>query len=129
MISGDVMTLRTRFVTEWQNGVATVFDNQPNEQLSDDQPFVRFSVRPGVETRASFSSDVQLGRVIVSVFVPRQQGAKPAYDLADEAAAIFRQWRSPDYQLHCTSPEISTDDSDPQWFRVDVNTPWRSYRA
>ncbi len=128
MLVDDIDTLRTRFRAQWGNTAPVVFDNAPNVSQDVTQPYVRFVVRPGVQRRDSFgtgSRHSQLGRVVLTAYVPKQAGAKGAYELADTFSAIFRNWRSADYTLTCTTPEVSTLDG-AEWFEVQVSVPWES---
>lgn len=124
MRADNATTLRTRFVEQWRDDVPAIYDNQPITGIDPKRPYARLAIRFGVEVRDGFSSARQLGRVIVSVFVPKEHGDIPAYQLADEAASIFRNWSSSDFSIRCETPQTTVDVSDPDWFRVDVSTPW-----
>jgi len=128
-LSSISTTLRTRFLDQWLDPVVTVFDNAEAVEIDGAEPFVRFAIRFADERRLSTGANALhsvIGRVWLQVFVPNQEGTAMALDLADAFAAIFRNWRSLDGSVTCSSPSIDTVPSNDGWHQVNVSIPFEA---
>lgn len=129
----DLDRLTNRFVTRWAALGRTEpvgYDNAPPENRSG--AWVRFSVRPGASERTSYTIGqtriLQLGRVVIQVFVPRGVGTALASEIADDAASIFRLWKSSEAELRTFEPELTvvpTRDDD-EFFQINVSVRYES---
>jgi hypothetical protein len=114
-------------------GVTMVYAGQPNVDLDPTKPFIRFTLGPIDTERESFSASGReraYGRVYIDVFVPRQSGDALLYDLADQCAAAFRnwRWRSGEDGLDCKTPS-TTITEEPDWLRAKISVKWESIHS
>jgi len=137
-ISQDIDTLHARFAAQWaalRPTVAVIYDNAPATAVAPVGTYVRFTVRPGASQRQSFGTasirHKQLGRVYVQIMTPKATGTGLATAIADDAANIFRLWKSSDGFLLCFEPEMSTipanDTND--YHVVTISVPYEADRT
>lgn len=128
----DFAALRERFVTEWDDEIATFFANEEAEDPDESEPYVRFSVNPG--NRAPYLGgsdpmDSQLGRIWLQIFMPKNRGTVEAYDLADRFIAIFKGWRSDDDAIRIyQSDTMQQPSGENGTYQVNVSIAYESLR-
>lgn len=128
----DFAALRERFVTEWDDEIATFFANEEAEDPDESEPYVRFSVNPG--NRAPYLSGddpvfSQLGRIWLQIFMPKNRGTVEAYDLADQFIAIFNGWKSADGAIRIyQSDTMQQPSGENGTYQVNVSIAYESLR-
>lgn len=135
----DLQALRTRFNEEWDaDAITTVFANAgamggEAVDVVQDEPFVRFTISPGSNFLTYGDGEnglyTQLGRAILQVFTPRDEGITTAYEIAETFASIFRYWKSDDGCLRVLDYDITSNPSgEDGFFQVNVSVRWESLR-
>ena len=135
-ITQDITELTARFVARWnvlRSTVPVIYDNQPAVTIDPNVIHVRFTVRPGATQRQSMGiSSIrhkQLGRVYIQIMTPKGKGTATSQALADDAANIFRLWRSADQMLQVFEPEITTlPASDDDYHVITVQARYEAIR-
>jgi hypothetical protein len=126
----ELNTLTARFNTQFSASQPTVSIAWPNIEFTPTtgSPWVRFSLRSADASQVGFGSsavrDRFLGTVFVQVFTPIDQGASPALQIADDAAAALRRYSTTG--LFTRTPLIQaigpTGDG---WYQVNVSVPYQ----
>ena len=109
--STDIELLRKHMASQWTDkSVPLLYDNG-KAGATPPAKFIRFAVRPGMETKTNLGNDrhrvVREGRVWVHVAIPIGEADATAWTIADRVTAIFANWTSPDGALRCGP--ITTD--------------------
>jgi hypothetical protein len=105
-----VAAIRSRFDTEWAVSNSTVPVSWENEHSQyTTPPFVHVQIRFGASRIATLGGDSnniyrQSGEVIIRIFETSAYGTDRVRDLADDAAGIFRGWRSSDLRFYTSAP-------------------------
>lgn len=126
---GEFEALAGVFETGWANQTPIAWENldfSPPDPMSS---WVRFSVLSGEAFYASIGAPGNNvirhpGLIVVQVFVPLNAGALLTLDLADDAAGIFRDYRSGG--VRCSPPWVTTirPSARDGWHQVNVNIPF-----
>lgn len=76
-------------------------ENQPDEELDETKPWVRWTITPGESkiTQVSPALFTSLGTATLQIFVPKGKGTGAAIDIKEVFQNSFRQWRSTDKAL------------------------------
>lgn len=124
------------FSTNWGTTTPIRYDNVPF--TPPQTAWVSIETWPGNSSKASLGNSLQLrrslGTVFISVYTPIGDGSKPARDLADQVAAIFRDkqvsgitFQEPDmgrvgeiYYAATGSGVVGTT----QWYQAKVAVPF-----
>jgi len=119
--------IRTKFDTDWTaaNPTVPVYWENENNELPSDQPFVHVSIRYGAARIATIGGDGsnvhrQSGEVIIRVFEISTYGMERARDYADDAATIFRGYRSGDLHFYTAALAGSPDELDGNVISITV---------
>lgn len=105
--------LRSHFIDNWPEDVITVFDNQPNIEIDDNETFCRFSIQSGSSDFHGRYGDKPLfktlGRLYLQILIPDQKGVKEANNLADTFADILRNktFSETGLTIYTYTPELS----------------------
>lgn len=124
----DLQAIRARFNEAWDSTIQTVFDNAPEEQIDFTRPFVRFGVNPNQTERETFGTEgvhSRNGIIWLQILVPKAEGAKMAYDLADSFTGVFRNWRAAGMDLACGVEDMRQVPNN-EHFQVNVMVPYQS---
>lgn len=134
----DASALQSHFALQWgiiNPGVPIYFENGPAAAPPQAGHWARFAVQPAALQPVSFGATQRRyegsGRVEIQIFAPRGIGTLERDSLADEAAAIFRNWRSADGAVECKlGAELSTPPADEReaWSMRRVSIPYLSRR-
>lgn len=123
----DIETLRKRFASAWTAyGEKTVTVLYDNDRAGSTPPakFISFSVRPSGQEDAALGGELSrthtFGRIWMQIAIPVGDASNDAWKLADKAQAIFRRWRSPEYDLSCGTSETRVV-NDAKHYIVNVN--------
>lgn len=137
-MSQDAATIQQRFAQEWPTLNPTVpvaYENAAASIPPENEHWLRFAIVPSAVAPSSFGPSIRryeaVGRIEIQVFAPRGSGTALRDALADEAAAIFRNWRSPDGAVECkVGAELSTPPADEReaWSMRRVSIPYLSRR-
>ncbi len=134
-LKADADALTDRFRVQWtalRPTVPVAWDNAPAIDPQPTAAFVRFAVRQGDVRRGHIGSGVgpyeAIGRVIVQVFAPKNDGTSLADALADDVLTIFRRWRSSDGAVRVDNGEVAAIPGDANWHQVNVSLPYVSWR-
>ena len=86
------IAIEDKFKTSWGTTTPISYDNLPFDVPLTN--WVRLEVWDGDATKASLGTGVQLrrssGTVFITIYSVLSQGSKPARDLADQVATVFR---------------------------------------
>lgn len=132
----DLDIIRGRFLSQWSApNVTTLMAEQPEQTISPSVTFVRFSILPDETVRMSGGPGGKIatyGMVWLQIFLPKGRGTKDAYVLADQFAAIFREWASPTgpvtvkFKLEQVTAQPSGT-TEKEYFSVKVVVPYTSW--
>lgn len=132
---GDaVAAIKSRLTTQWaalgHSAVTIVWPNDPVPTIDPPASVIHAAVTGGPERVAAFGGPNQnryrqFGELIIRILVPSDSGADAARNLADDAATIFRGWRSGDLMFFGVGNSAGSNfDRDGDWFEVDVICPF-----
>ncbi len=134
----DVAALQSHFALQWSilnPDTVVYFENSPAAPPPENAHWLRFAVQPSSFLPVSFGTSQRryegAGRVEIQIFAPRGAGTALRDTLADEAAGIFRNWRSGDGAVECNrGAELSTPPADEReaWSMRRVSIPYLSRR-
>lgn len=118
--------IKNRLNTQWGASTPVAWPNVAFKPVTD-QAWIRLTIKDGpchrVELGAGQIHERGGGTIYVQVFVPEGKGTSPALTLADQIAAIFREWTYDN--IACRTPSIRDFGSDGNgWYQVNVETPF-----
>ena len=122
---GSIARQRFQTQVEVPESLKVVYDNAPDPHL-DDQPWARFTVRPGasrlleVGARPAYRT---IGSVIAQLFHPVETGDGPGLELADVVALAFR--RITVSGLRFLVPSVQNVGRSDKWWQVNVTCPFQ----
>lgn len=108
-------------------------DNDVLLNLSENETWVRFTVRPGASFHVAGDSEqgmlLQQGRIWLQVFAPRNSGDGEPLAILDEFARLFRHVKLDDGDLRVFTADIDTNTAvDDGWFMMTASIPYESMR-
>lgn len=123
--------LRTRFSTQYALGTNHPVA-YPNAEFTQpvDSPWLRFVVQDTEARQASMGDPGNNfyrhpGLVTVMIFTPLNQGDAEALQIADEVAAIFRNWQDPTTRVFFRRPPyVRRVGAESKWYHVNVLCPF-----
>lgn len=76
-------------------------ENQPDEELDETAPSVRWTITPGESKLTAISPPLftSLGIATLQIFVPKGKGTGACIDIKEAFETAFREWRSTDKRL------------------------------
>jgi hypothetical protein len=137
MMIEDIEALRTKLfesVGMAYPAMTIVTDNQPEDDVSSDEIWCRFVVRPGTKQVAEGGDTkryYQFGIATLQIMVPKSTGDGAGYDVADECDHAFRDWRTDDKALtvYQTGYQVFPSRDDDPFFTINFQILYRSLRA
>ena len=118
-----ISTIKARFDSMWaslHNDIGVKWVNAISSQPPV-YPFVHASIRFGIADKAGWSVQRQSGEVLLRIFVEAGTEDTVINDLCDEAAGIFRFWRSDGLVFFASAPLDDGDDvQDGNFYQRDV---------
>jgi hypothetical protein len=106
--------IRTRFNTVWASRIPVEYPNVVFNLPAPPSPWCRLSIQSGDTARMTIGAGTNnyrtVGLIYVCIFVPDNSGDSVAFQRADEAAAIFRDWGGATVQ--CRTPRVKEIGSD-----------------
>lgn len=128
-IAADRTALRTHFVTGWGTTSPVIYENQPVTDIDMTTAYVRFGIQSADTVRETFGQNginARHGMVWLQVIVPLGDATATAYALADQFAALFRNFRASGIDLLCTTETIRNV---PQkdYYQLNVTVPYLSF--
>jgi hypothetical protein len=125
--------IESEFKAYWDangGGVPIEWDGVPFEQPSA-KKWVRVVILPGQGVQASIGSrklEKQPGVAVVSVFIEKNTGAKPAYDLADKAgeALRYKQLTDGTVTVSMEAPFVTRGNPADAFFTINLNVPYEA---
>ena len=132
--SAERASIEQRWATQWVTGspsaarTPTAYENVPYEPI-EGTSWVRITILNG-EGRQLSMGDVgnnthrYAGVIALQIFTPAGAGSDAGKELADLAAAVFRNQRFD--SIYCRVPYISGTSIEGQWHQTNINVPfWR----
>lgn len=104
-------------------------ENQPDENVDEKKPWVRWTLNPGDSQQTGISPAIytSLGTATLQVFVPKGRGTGEAQDIKEVFETAFRGWRSDDQRLRIYKMS-STKGPDKDYHQVNVTIFYESRR-
>jgi hypothetical protein len=126
--------IRDQWETQWaalgRSAVTTLWPNEQGSSQTPDAPFARLSWRFGSARIAKVGGGSgnnvqrQSGEVIVSLFEAQSYGEETRIRaLADDAATIFRTFRSGDLRFYAAFP-VGEGQVNGNYYQIDVLAPF-----
>ena len=125
--AGERNAIVGRFNSHWNARTPVAWPNW-GFTVPDRGAWVRLAILNGDATQRSIGNPGanvhrHVGVITVQVFVPIDSGTHTARDLADDAAAIFRNQRFDG--IRCDVPSVREVGPDDIWFQVNMSCPFR----
>lgn len=132
----DIDALRTHFRanmgTIGLKADQVIMANQPGANADEKQPWAQFQITPGAAEEQGFDTHVrvlQTGFIMLQVYVPKGQGSKVGYEIAEEFRKMWFKWRNRSdtgYVLTKVGyPRLVSNDD---FFQINVFVPYDSVR-
>jgi hypothetical protein len=105
--------------------------NQPDEDIDETKPWVRFTIEAGSSDQATtglYHAYNQLGVAYLQVFAPKGSGMKKASSIRDQFAGAFRNWSSDDGHCHTYKLSYQTIEQ-ATYAQINVTVYWESRRT
>jgi hypothetical protein len=120
-------TIRERFNSLWEAQHPDVRITWGNVGFNPDNhtSWVRLTIQDGEARQVSMGFPKlfrNTGVIFVQVFTPSGVGPDPALKLADDAAAIFRNFKQDG--VTCRAPSIRDSRQDGRWYQVVLQVPF-----
>lgn len=117
----------SRFEAHWASRTPLAWPNR-GFAVPPEREWIRLTILDGDTRQVSIGSPGanihrHSGVIVIQVFVPIDSGTRTARDLADQAAAIFRNQRFDG--IRCDVPSVREIGPDGVWFQVNMSCPFR----
>jgi hypothetical protein len=86
--------IESRFNTQWAGTTPVIYENT-RERPTAETAFVELDIVGGDSSRSLGDNPIHRGysSIVIKIFIPKGRGMKQGYQLADQAAAVFRDQR------------------------------------
>lgn len=126
--SSASVAIQGTFSTAWGSATAVAYPGVRYEPTVG-TPFVRLAILQGESIQMNMAAAGRRtyrhnGMVIIQCFRPTHEGEKPALDLADAAAAVFRGTTLASGIIF-RSPTVDVVGAEGGWFQVNVSIPFQ----
>lgn len=117
--------IESRFNAQWADATPVVYENtgsRPSAGVS----WVELKIVGGDPSRSLGENPVHrgYGYIVINIFIPRGQGMKPGYQLADQAMAVFRDQRfGSGISCYAPTPPVPFGEVE-QWVGLSVSVPF-----
>ena len=131
MLQLDIDALNDRFFDNMDaEAIQLLVENQPDEELDETLPWVRWTITPGDSKLTAISPALftSLGTATLQIFVPKGKGTGAAIDIKEVFENAFREWRSTDKRLRIYKMS-STKGTDKNALQVNVTVFYESRRV
>lgn len=132
----DIDALRTHFRANIQTiGMKpdqVIMANGGSKNVDEKQPWALFQITPGAAEEQGFDTHVrilQTGFIMLQVYVPKGEGSKIGYQIAEDFRKMWFKWRQrSDTGYVLTKVGYPRQVSNDDFFQINVFIPYDSVR-
>jgi hypothetical protein len=121
---GQKVAIESRFNTQWAGNTPVKY---PNTRFtpSDETAFVEIEVVGGQPSRSLGDDPIfrDYGSIVVKAHIPKGIGSGPAFTLADQAAAVFRDAQFSSITCYAPEPPMPLGVIE-EWYVVVITIPF-----
>jgi hypothetical protein len=116
--------IESRFNAQWAATTPVLYENT-GQRPPAGTPFIELKIVGGNPSRSLGENPVHrgYGYIVINIFIPRGQGMKPGYLLADQAMAIYRDAKFNGISCYAPTPPIPLGEIE-QWQGLSVSVPF-----